>query len=54
MWNVRWCRVAGGYQTIGIAYWAHLQGLISPTFGVISTHMSQHLETPHVVGIKLG
>jgi hypothetical protein len=43
-----------GYQTFGITYWAHLQGLSSPNFGVISTHMSKHLETPHAVGIKLG
>jgi hypothetical protein len=52
--NVRWCRMAGSYQAFGIAYWACLQGLSSSSFGVISTHMSKHLETPHAVGIKLG
>jgi len=52
--NVRWCRVADSYKTFGIAYWAYLQGLSSPTFGVISTHVSKHLGTPHAVGIKLG
>jgi len=46
--------VAGGYQTNGIVYWAHLQELSSPTFDVISNHMSKHLETPHGVGIRLG
>ena len=46
--------MAGGYQTMEIAYWAHLQGLRSSTFVVISTHMSKHLETTHAVGIKLG
>jgi hypothetical protein len=38
----------------GPAYWAHLQGLSSPNFGIISTCMGKHLETPHSVGIKLG
>lgn len=54
MRNVRWCRVADSYKIFRIAYWAYLQGLSSPTFGVISTHVSKHLGTPHAVGIKLG
>lgn len=54
VWKVRWCRVASGYQKFGTAYWAHLQGLSSQNFGIVSTCMGTHLETPHAVGIKLG